>query len=152
MWHVHCRLSFSTRSRRSLAALGLACTALAGCDPRSQGPQTLPSPEIAVGSQVVARWTSGGVGDLDVSPLPNVDPQGEYAMIAACVGGGQMAATVAGPNGYRIWARVPCTGESSGQVGFGLDHDGPYVASREFSGNVSDWYVVIIKTERLPRS
>jgi hypothetical protein len=60
-----------------------------------------------------------------------------------------MRASVAGPSGYRIFVRAPCNGESSGQVGFGLAHDGPYVPAREFSGTVSQWYFVIISTRRL---
>ena len=89
-----------------------------------------------------------GVGDLAVNPLPNIDPHGEYFLIAACLGGGEMRAGVAGPNGYRMRVRAPCTGESSGQIGFGLNHDGPYVASWDFSGNVLDWYFVIISSPR----
>ena len=150
MWHVPRPISRSPRSRLRLAALGLACTVLVGCDSGRDTPRALPSPEIAVDSTVVARWTSGGVGDLDVSSLPNIDPDGEYAMMAACLGGGEMRAGVAGPHVYRMGVRVPCTGEYSGEVGFGLDHDGPYVAYREFSGNVSDWYFVIISIKRPP--
>jgi hypothetical protein len=132
------------RSRRFVAALGLACTALVACDSGDDTPQVLQSPDLALGWQVVARWTSGGVGDLDVSELPNVDPDGMYLIAAACLAGGEMRAGVAGPGVYRMSAGVSCDGKWHGGVGFGLDHDGPYVPFREFSGNVSDWYMEIL--------
>lgn len=63
-----------------------------------------------------------------------------------------MRAAVAGPSGFQLVARLPCNEGSPARQDFGLAHDGPYVVSREFSGTVSDWYVVIIEMRRLPRS